>query len=272
MISVIIPLYNKKQYIYDTICCVLNQDFEEFELVIIDDGSTDGSCEVVKTIKDSRIKIYSKSNGGVSSARNMGVEKAIYDYVAFLDADDFWSPNHLSTLVGLINEFKDISDYFVTNFSRRFPDDKLVVNRFDLDYGLVGNYFKSVLKGAVIHTSCVCVSKKAFIEVGGFDVRMSRGEDLDLWIRLALRYRLAYSNVVTEIYTINAANNSGKKVSVKKSVVFYLDFRDISDKYHFIYYIKMLFYKSMSVLIKDRDIKGFFMLYYSVLKNTFKKK
>ena len=85
----------------------MNQIFQDFEIVIVDDGSTDKSVEIVKSISDNRIKLYQKENGGVSSARNYGIKKSQYDYIAFLDADDHWEPNYLEELVKMINDFPE---------------------------------------------------------------------------------------------------------------------------------------------------------------------
>ena len=93
MFSVVIPLYNKELSIINTIQSVLDQTFQNFEIVVVNDGSTDRSVEMVEQFNDPRIRIINKSNGGVSSARNRGIQEAKYELVAFLDADDFWEQN-----------------------------------------------------------------------------------------------------------------------------------------------------------------------------------
>ena len=108
-ISVVIPLYNKAASITSTIQSVLAQSYPYFEIVIIDDGSSDNSVQKVRLIDDKRIKLISKQNGGVSSARNEGIRQAQYDYIAFLDADDLWKPTYLEELVKLITDFPEAS-------------------------------------------------------------------------------------------------------------------------------------------------------------------
>src|SRR5690606_38944730 len=98
MISVVIPLYNKEVYIKQTIENVLKQSYQEFEILVVDDGSKDNGPAIVKSFTDSRIKLIQKINGGVSSARNVGIQNAKYEYIAFLDADDIWLPNHLEEI------------------------------------------------------------------------------------------------------------------------------------------------------------------------------
>ena len=109
--SIIIPLYNKEKDIEKTISSVLEQTFNDFEIIIVNDGSTDKSEEIVKGIKDERITIFSKKNEGVSSARNFGVKKPNTSFIAFLDGDDYWYPNHLENLFSIISKHPDHSWY-----------------------------------------------------------------------------------------------------------------------------------------------------------------
>ena len=105
MISIVIPLYNKKELIVKTVQSILNQTYHNFEIIIVDDGSTDGSADEVKTIKDSRIRLISQKNSGVASARNRGIKESQGDFVAFIDADDLWSPDYLYTLISLTQNY-----------------------------------------------------------------------------------------------------------------------------------------------------------------------
>ena len=111
MISVVIPLYNKKESVAHTLKCVLMQTYQDFEVVVVDDGSTDGSAEIVEGVDDGRIRLIRQENGGVSAARNRGIKEAKREYVAFLDADDEWKPEHLQTLVGLMEKYPQCGAY-----------------------------------------------------------------------------------------------------------------------------------------------------------------
>ena len=104
-ISIVIPLYNKEKSIKNTILKVLEQTYHDFELIIVNDGSTDKSFDVVCAIKDKRIRIINKNNGGVSSARNLGIKEARYDIIAFLDADDIWDTDYLENLVNMVEKY-----------------------------------------------------------------------------------------------------------------------------------------------------------------------
>ena len=107
MISVVVPLYNKKSSIKSTIESVLAQTYKDFELIVVDDGSTDGSADVVKSFDDNRIRLISKENGGVSSARNEGIREAKNEFISFLDADDLWDKDFLLEIDKLINDFPE---------------------------------------------------------------------------------------------------------------------------------------------------------------------
>lgn len=107
MFSVIIPLYNKEKFIFETLSSVSNQTFSDYEVIIVNDSSTDNSLNIAKSFeeKDKRFKVYTVPNGGVSKARNFGISKAIGDYVCFLDADDIWKNNYLEEAAYLIKKY-----------------------------------------------------------------------------------------------------------------------------------------------------------------------
>ena len=104
LFSIIIPVYNKGNHIQNTINSVLNQTNQDFEIIVVNDGSTDHSLDVIKSINDKRIKLFTLENKGVSHARNFGLTKASSEFIAFLDADDYWLPNHLETFLILYNK------------------------------------------------------------------------------------------------------------------------------------------------------------------------
>lgn len=243
--SVIIPLYNKEKNIGSTIDSVLNQTFSDFELIVVDDGSTDRSAEIVSSIPDERIRVITQSNSGVSEARNNGIAHSKADYIVLLDADDEWLPSHLSEMFSLVSDYGKVADVFATNFTRRFSSGEIVQNRDDLQKGIVPNYFKAIRGGGVINSSCVCISKMALLDVHGFNSKYTMGEDLDLWARLARRYKIAYSPTSSSIYNIGTPNNScERKIDYSKdaAAVALKDVRcDIYDlRYSFVRYLKFI--------------------------------
>lgn len=224
-ISVVIPLYNKETSIEKAIQTVMSQSFVNFEVIVVNDGSTDNGLEVVKSIKDKRIKIINKDNGGVSSARNRGILEANADYIAFLDADDYWEPDYLEEMYKLILDFPNASIYgcaydWVENGVSKTDDFHFP----PLYRGIVDNYFQTALNHHLFWTSAVIVSKKSIQEIGCFDERISIGEDLDVWFRMNLNYKGVFFNKVLAHYNIDGPNRAMKrKHDYRKSIMFHFD-------------------------------------------------
>lgn len=214
MFSVIIPLYNKENSIVDTINSVLNQTFKDFEILIVDDGSTDSSLEHVrKAIKeDERIKLITKEHGGVSAARNEGINQACYDYIAFLDADDIWVCSYLEEQKKLIDNFPDAAMWGM-NYS--------LVNKgkhTELNTGLPGNfrgyitdYFSTKHASDLFCSSSVVVHKKCFDKIGLFDTRIDYSEDLDMWYRIILNFPVAFDSTISVKYIQDTENRALSK-------------------------------------------------------------
>jgi len=236
MFSVIIPLYNKEFSVGKTIESVLIQTFEEFEIVIVNDGSTDNSLEVIQQFNDSRIKIIDKSNGGVSSARNRGVKEAKYDWVCFLDADDLWMEGHLETLIQMIEQF---SQYRVFSASYVVSDEEFIHIQ-DSSVIIIEDYFKEAIKRHFFWTSVTCIHASVFDDVGDFDINLNRGEDLELWARIGRKYSFVRSKKITGIYRIDAENRSNLKFNLEKSRVFNYEFSSCESSSEREYYKKQI--------------------------------
>jgi glycosyltransferase involved in cell wall biosynthesis len=212
LFSVVIPLYNKEQDIPRTLHSVLQQDFSDFEIILVDDGSQDGSLRAAQKVRDERIKIYSKQNEGVGPTRNYGVEKATGRYIAFLDADDLWLDHHLSDLEQLIKEYPD-ADWFCTAYQKRFNDRLVVPLESPIMFkhpwsGRVDDYFGASLVESIGWTSAVCMAKQFFQQLGGFDTSITHGagEDTDLWIRAALESAPVFTTRISSIYNLQGTN------------------------------------------------------------------
>lgn len=224
MFSVIIPLYNKEQSISNTIQSVLDQTFQDFEIVVVNDGSTDKSVERVKEFKDSRIFIIDKLNGGVSSARNIGIEAANFEWIAFLDGDDFWETDYLFEMNSLINDFPDSilygANYFVQNESARSVQSNILSENFR---GIISNYYKTALNGLLYWTSSTIVNKNKLNGVL-FDERITLGEDLDFWIRLSEKGPTVYYNKPLAVYNHDGPNRAmNKKHDIEKNFIYYTE-------------------------------------------------
>ncbi|MFA5295892.1 MAG: glycosyltransferase family A protein [Methanoregulaceae archaeon] len=219
LVSVIIPLYNKKNYIGRTIQSVLDQTISDFEIIVIDDGSLDGSSDVVKSFHDNRIQLFWQKNQGVSAARNNGVRRASADFIAFLDADDEWLPNHLGTLLKLRNTYPD-AGAFTTAYRILEASEKIRPARYRAIpaypwEGLIPNYFKSAALGdSPMNSSSIGIPKIVFNEFGGFPEGVWWGEDTDLFGKIALKYPIAFSWEIGAVYHWNASNRACTRPSV----------------------------------------------------------
>lgn len=207
MISVVIPLYNKKESIAHTLECVLKQTYQDFEVVVVDDGSTDGSAEIVEGVADGRIRLIRQENGGVSAARNRGIKEAKREYVAFLDADDEWKPEHLETLVRLIEKYPQCGAYSTNyEFNHDCVIEQTILNKipFDGEDGVLSNYFEvASCSHPPVCSITVCIKKSVLDEIGGFPIGIKSGEDLVTWARIAVRTNWAYSRKPTATYIEN---------------------------------------------------------------------
>lgn len=221
--SIIIPLYNKEKDILDTLKSVLNQSHTDFEIIIVNDGSTDDSERVIKTLVDERIKYFSKQNEGVALTRNYGVNKAKYEHVVFLDADDHWHLDHLEHLNDLIERFPE-EKWYATAYEKKYseglvvPIDSPIFSLGSEWQGKVENYFKYCLIDTIAWTSAICIKKDFFESLKGFDSTITHGagEDTDLWIRAALEAPLVFSNKITATYNLIGSNRISKTPTLKR--------------------------------------------------------
>jgi glycosyltransferase involved in cell wall biosynthesis len=221
--SVVIPLYNKEKYIQNTLESVLNQTFADFEIIIVNDGSTDNSEAIVKQFTDNRIRYYKTENQGVSTARNFGVEKSTSVFIALLDADDYWKHNHLEELHKLTIDFPNCGMY-CSRYLTKISQNKHLKNDFagtiSSDYrGIIFDFFLCSLKDRIATCSSVAFSKKIFEHFMGFNTSISNGEDTELWIKIAIKYPIAITNKETAIYQFDLPKTLSKtKISNRKMI------------------------------------------------------
>lgn len=210
-VSVIIPLYNKARHIRRALDSVMAQTMQDFEVIVVDDGSTDGGGDVAREVSDSRIRLIAQENRGVSAARNRGIHEASFEQIAFLDADDEWLPSFLETVTGLRERHPE-AGAFATAY-RVCRGDTSTRPAFvgcvqSPDGGLLDDYFLAALGPEPVWTSAVMIPKHVFGQVGNFPVGVRRGEDVNMWERIALRYRVAWSPVEGAVYHLSADNRS----------------------------------------------------------------
>jgi len=209
-VSVIIPLYNKEKYIRRAIDSVLVQSVQDFEIIVVDDGSTDRSVEVVQGIKEDRIMLVQQENQGECAARNTGIDKARSDLIAILDADDAWTRQFLETVLRLRINYPNAGIY-ATSYETREPGGKVVRPRFKAIpaypwEGIIPNYFKSALGAPPVCASAVMSPRVVFDSAGKFPAGEKLGGDIDMWLRIALKYPVAFSNVVGAVYYMDSAS------------------------------------------------------------------
>lgn len=261
--SIIIPLYNKSQYIRTTLQSVLDQSYTDFEIIVVNDGSTDNSADIVKLMNNDRIKLLDKVNGGVSAARNYGIKHARNSYIAFLDADDIWASDHLENIVELIRDYPE-SKYYVTAYKCFLNRISNIVNVVDLqkynahDSFLISDYFEFRIKSdlQICMTSSICTHKSLLETDEPFPVGISCGEDLDLWLRLALKSPIAYSNKATMFYQLEATNSLTTGVTTLKGSFKYWNwFEHKSDSPYFKEYVNKMIYLLALKSYKNKNYK-----------------
>lgn len=198
LVSVIIPTYNADKFIEEAIQSVLAQTYRMYEIIVVDDGSTDNTKEVLRKYQD-KIRCIFQANCGPSAARNAGIKIAQGEYICFLDADDLWTSDKLEVQVSYLNRYPDIAFVFSDHIdikgdepcSSTFLASKKVLEDLSTPDGVIPNGFVRLLQENFISTPTVIVKKICFDKAGLFDEELWSVEDRDLWIRMAANFRLA---------------------------------------------------------------------------------
>ncbi len=218
--SVVIPLYNKQNSIVATLQSVLAQTYQNFEIVVVDDGSTDNSAQVVENFisaypqplpEGKGVRLVRKANGGVCSARNRGIQEAKYDYIALLDGDDQWDEHYLEEQVKLIQDFPRAKMWGI-NFAEMSKGKLIRTLPTGLPEGYRGyvdNYFQ--MPGRISDLYCsssVVIKKDVFDKVGCFDEHIKYSEDIDMWFRIIANYPVVFYDRYMAFYLYDAENRA----------------------------------------------------------------
>lgn len=228
MFSIIIPLYNKENTIIDTLKSVLSQTYQNFELIVVNDGSLDSSLIKVRAFitetQCQKIILIDKNNEGVSIARNTGLQVAKNEWICFLDADDQWTDDFLDNMYKIIKKYPEAIMYSLQHTTQVNGNEWRRNRSYYKDdfMGYVEDFFKASLIGSIANSSKTCVAKKKLVEIGGFPEGVKSGEDLYVWIELALLGKVAfYNRVCTKINVQVDSSRIGRSESVPYPLIFF---------------------------------------------------
>jgi glycosyltransferase involved in cell wall biosynthesis len=244
-ISVIIPVYNGQKTIQETLASVLNQRFGDFEVIVVNDGSQDATLEIINSINDYRIKVFSYPNTGVSASRNRGIDQAKGEFIAFLDADDLWTSDKLEKQLKALqanpqaalayswSDWIDESGHFLRSGGH------ITVNGKAYDKLLVRDFIES--------GSNPLIRKQALAQVGGFDGSITHGEDWEMWLRIAACYEFVavpFPQILYRVYPESASFEIGnmeagslaiiERVFAQKPELAYLKRETLASRYKYL--------------------------------------
>lgn len=198
MISIIIPTFNRRDYITTALDSVLKQTYEDHEIIVVDDGSTDDTKDVLKPYQDN-IRYFYQDNSGIPTTRNRGIREARGDYIAFLDSDDYWLPEKLERQIECFSKNPHYG-MVATRCSSIRPDGRL---REKNRPGKSGWVLIDLFKANFIRTSSAMIKKECLDTVGVFDESLPECEEYDLWLRIAKQYPVGFINDPLSVYTDN---------------------------------------------------------------------
>jgi len=230
-ISIVVPLYNKEKSILRCIKSILGQTYQNFELIIVNDGSTDDSLKLCQKILDPRVKIITQKNKGVSEARNAGMLHSTNEWIAFIDADDEWTSIFLQETVRLIEKYPGCVAYGsnrinLNSLTNHASIPSLYYKPFGWE-GLFDDYFFHITDSHPIHSSSVVCNKEELLRVGGFPCGITIGEDVLTWSKLAANGKIGYINIPLSIYYTNTENQSSG--FPEDYYILYLKFMELAD-------------------------------------------
>ena len=214
IVSVIIPTYNRAHLIGKAINSVLSQTYQDFEIIVVDDGSTDNTREIIRSFKEKRVKYIKKykKNRGISVARNIGIKVARGKYIALLDSDDEWLPEKLNKQIKVLqSESPEVG--VVCSWSYNIDEKGNYISKRCLPKK-DGYIYEDLLSTNPISVPTMLIRKECFNRVGLFDDLLNAQEDWDMWIRIAKYYRFALIKIPLVKYRLHS-NQLSKNLGVK---------------------------------------------------------
>lgn len=212
--TVVIPLYNKAGYIKNTLATVYAQTFQDFEVIVVNDGSTDGSGRIFENHSYARLTYLKTDNAGAAAARNTAISKAQGQLIAFLDADDEWMPSHLEKLLGLHVQYPQAGmlalRYYIKNPGSAVLE-KPVLNGIPDDFtGIVPDFFAASITNRLAVSISIAVPRGVFAATGLFNESYTNSEDTDMWVRIGLHYPVALGSSYTSVYNFHIPQSLSK--------------------------------------------------------------
>lgn len=215
MFSIVIPYYKKRQYIERCIDSIISQTYQNFEIILIDDGSDDDVSKLCENKYSNKVTVIKQENKGVSAARNKGIESANHDWVAFIDADDYWINNFLEEIKDAIKKYSEqkifaggTAIFYNSQFER--PQNKLLP--VDGMMGVVNFYESICFYDSPINSSNIVIKKSHLSKYDLFKVGQKNYEDCQLWMRLCVNESIVYINKMLSVYVkdnLGGASKSG---------------------------------------------------------------
>ncbi len=266
--SVIIPLYNKADYISECLESALNQSFDDYEIVIVNDGSTDSSVAKVESFTSTKIKLFHQDNLGASNARNNAASFAKGTYIAFLDADDIWKPNHLECIKANIN-FLPTAGLYANNYAIKYSKTQVLPAKLDVNLSqsqpmVIDDFFKASMQDTLVWTSAAAINKDKFFDYHRFNTNYATSEDLDLWIRIALKESVVFNPESTMIYNKSIEGSLGKEEDDRSRSIFLNSFTEYEDDN--LYLKKYLDFKRYGLALRTK-INGQTKIHKDTLKS-----
>ncbi|MGY0393087.1 glycosyltransferase family 2 protein [Bizionia sp. KMM 8389] len=213
--SIVVSVYNKGKFIKNTIASVLNQSFQDFELIIVNDGSTDDSHKIITSFTDKRIRYFEQQNQGAAATRNFGIKQTKSELIALLDGDDIWLPDYLETISKTIKKHPN-EQVFATAIAHKYKKKITPVSyNFPIDgKTTLKNYFDNSKDHTLLSSSSIVFYKTILNTTGYFDTSIISGQDTDLWIRIGMHYSIVFINQVHVYYTYSNDSLSNTSLTV----------------------------------------------------------
>jgi glycosyltransferase involved in cell wall biosynthesis len=217
-VSILMPVYNGSKYIIKAIESALAQTYQNFELLVVNDGSTDNSKAIITSyLDDSKIRYFEQQNAGVAAARNLALRHAKGKYIGFLDQDDLWLPDKLSTQIEFLEKNQELA--FVHSRQGYIQADGSFIANYPKDWvsDLHGNCFVELFKRNRIAVLTVLLRKNVIDEIGFFNEAVSRVDDYELWLRICRKYPIGFQDEKLALYRCHETNASHDYVKMEQA-------------------------------------------------------